>query len=100
MNKTEFMRKLESIDAKFANVSITENEYKIIEYVYNWHPSIDAVRGKEQIAYLYCEFGMSLINDMVNTATAAMEAEQEMMKAKEAYEIAVMNYNKLKQGTH
>ncbi len=98
MNKQEFMTKVANIDTSFTNASIADTDYKTIEYVYTWHPAIDTLRGKEQIAYLYCEFGMSLINDMMNTAVAAMEAEQAMMKAKDEYEAAVERYNKLKQG--
>ena len=41
----------------------TDAEYKLIEYVYNFHPAISETDGKEQIAELYVKFGMCLIND-------------------------------------
>lgn len=94
MNKTEFVTKVKCIVGK--EPAVTDVEWSNIEYVYNWHPSIDAVRGKEQIAYLYAEFGMAIINDMMQTAIAAQEAEQDMLKAKAAYEAAKERYEKLK----
>lgn len=94
MNKTEFITKVKSVCGKEPELSPAD--YNTIEYVYTWHPSIDAVRGKEQIAYLYAEFGMALINDMMNTAVAAQEAEQAMQKAKAAYDAAKAHYEKLK----
>ena len=46
----------------------TEEEYRIIEYVYKYHPSIKVIGGKKQIAYLYVHFGMGLIRDMLTRA--------------------------------
>lgn len=48
--------------------TVNEKDYKIIEYVYNWHPSISDTKGKDEIAELYSKFGMRIIKDMVNTA--------------------------------
>ncbi len=95
MNKTEFITKVKCICGKEPDLS--SEDYNTIEYVYTWHPSIDNVRGKEQIAYLYAEFGIAIINDMMQTAIAAQEAEQDMLKAKAAYESAKAHYDKLKQ---
>lgn len=100
MNKQEFIRKIENIDSNFVNVSISDADYKDIEYVYTWHPSIDAVRGKEQIAYLFTEFGMRIIYDMMPTAWMAQEAEQKVLETRKAYEAACAEYEKLKKGTH
>lgn len=50
-------------------------EYKLIEFVYNYHPSINEVTGKKQVAWLWCEFGLSIFNDMLNRATKAKEIE-------------------------
>lgn len=99
MNKVEFMNRVKRIDTNAAVLEPNDGQWKTIEYVYNWHPSIDNVRGKEQIAYLYAEFGIRIIEDMMQTAIMAMEAEQRMLKAKEAYEAAVADYTKLRKGT-
>ena len=40
-------------------------EYKLIEFVYNWHPSN---LSKEAAASLYKEFGITLFKDMESRA--------------------------------
>ena len=47
---------------------VSNDDYKVIEYVYTWHPSIDEVHGKQQIATLYKVLGMPLIHSMVDEA--------------------------------
>lgn len=94
MMKAEFYKIADELAGK--EIHVNDLDWTTIEYVYTWHPAIDAVKGKNQIAYLYVNFGMSLINDMMNTAVAAQEAEQAMQKAKAEYEAAKMRYEKLK----
>lgn len=62
----------------------TEEEYKLIEYVYTFHPAISEVEGKEQIATLYLNFGMSLIRDMKPRAELMEKKEKELRVAREA----------------
>ena len=62
----------------------TEAEYKLIEYVYTFHPAISEVEGKEQIATLYLNFGMSLIQDMKPRAELMEKKEKELRAAREA----------------
>ena len=50
MNKQEF--------EKLINGSVSNEDYKIIELVYTYHPSIPEVNGKGQIATLYQLGGM------------------------------------------
>lgn len=64
----------------------TESEYKLIEYVYTFHPSISAVEGKKQIAYLYMNFGMSIIRDMKPRADLMRKKERELRDARFAFE--------------
>lgn len=97
MNKQEFNNRVEMF--KGEEPTLTEQQYKTIEYVYTWHPAIDAVKGKDQIAYLYSEFGMRVIYDMLPTAQEAEDAEQELELALQKYEDAKARYDKLKQGT-
>ena len=97
MHKSEFLNKVHELDAEKGSY-ICQNDYSIIEYVYTWHPAIDAIKGKEQIAYLYVNFGMRLIKDMVDTATKMEKAENKLMKAKTEYENARMAYESLKSG--
>lgn len=56
----------------------SEQEYEIINFVYNYHPSIHTVGGKKQIARLYSEFGMRVILDMQETAKRAQEIKDEI----------------------
>ncbi len=44
---------------------ISNEEHSTIEYVYTWYPTISETEGKDQIARLYTDFGMPLIEDMV-----------------------------------
>lgn len=60
MQKQEFESK--------AGNNISEDDYKLIELVYTWHPSISEIDGKAQILTLYKTCGMPLIRDMVETA--------------------------------
>lgn len=47
---------------------ISNRDYEAVENVYMYHPAIDDIKGKEQIVYLYKEFGMTVIKDMEKRA--------------------------------
>ena len=47
---------------------ISDQNYEIIETVYTWHPAINEVGGKDQIATLYETGGMPLIKSMLEAA--------------------------------
>lgn len=86
MNKQEFEERLHGR-------MVSDKDFAKISEVYNTHPSIDAVKGKDQIAELYEKFGMRIIEDMLPTAREAAAMVDEMMslnmkinKLKEAYE--------------
>ena len=49
-----------------------DEEYKLIEFVYNWHP---CNFSKENIAAFYDAYGMTLFYDMEARAKAAMERD-------------------------
>ena len=49
-----------------------DNEYKLIEFVYNWHP---CNLSKENVAAFYDAYGMILFYDMEARAKAAMERD-------------------------
>lgn len=68
---------------------ITDIDYAILDKVYMWHPSIDT---KDQIAYLYENFGMRIIYDMLPSAekskdimTKIDKLERELKKLKAEY---------------
>ena len=49
-----------------------DEEYKLIEFVYNWHP---CNFSKENVAAFYDAYGMTLFYDMEDRAKAAMERD-------------------------
>ena len=49
-----------------------DNEYKLIEFVYNWHP---CNFSKENVVAFYDAFGMTIFYDMEARSKAAMEKD-------------------------
>ena len=70
MTDTEFYSRLPEGTKK-----PTDKDFDVIDFVYCYHPSIDPVKGKDQIAKLYSEFGMRIIWDMFDTAKRAQEID-------------------------
>lgn len=94
MTYSEFIHNCELMtDTK--NVSISDDDFKVIELVYTFHPAISETRGKEQIALLYTTFGMTVINDMKPRALKARELESKIAKARADYENAMKEYSEL-----
>lgn len=73
MMKHEFEKKL--------GKPVTRKEYKDIEFVYTFHPSVSNTEGKKQIVELYKIGGMRLIKDMMPTARKAQELENKIITA-------------------
>ena len=79
MTDTEFLNRLPEGARK-----PTDSEFDTIQFVYNYHPSIHPVSGKDQIAMLYITFGMRIIMDMLDTAQQAemIESERRQLKTR------------------
>lgn len=75
MDKQEFLNRIKS-----KNIP-TDRQYKDIEYVYTWHPSIDEVNGKDQIAKLWDIGGIRIIMDMKPTAEKEQLLEHQIALA-------------------
>lgn len=77
MTKQEFLNNINSMlpDGEKVN-AVTDEEYKIVETVYCFHPSVPDVGGKEKIARLYVDFGFTVIADMYPRAKAAESVER------------------------
>lgn len=73
---------------------VSEEEYSTIEYVYTWYPKISETEGKGQIAKLYTDFGMPLIEDMVERAGQMEKLETELGAARNQVTIV---QNRIKQ---
>lgn len=78
MEKREFVERI--------GKNISDADYGIIETVYQWHPSIRNVSGKEEVAELYKSFGMTVFFDMLPRAEKACELEKELCHAQSEVE--------------
>jgi hypothetical protein len=63
MNKQEFVT-----HAKLNWEDISSDDFDAINMVYAWHPMISDTKGKAEIATLYRQGGMGIINNMLATA--------------------------------
>lgn len=90
MTKQEFEQRL--------GKQVNSADYSIIEYVYNFHPSIGEIGGKDQMASLYKIGGMRLIRDMLPTAQKAEKLEADMRQARTMFETLKKQYEALKTG--
>lgn len=77
MTKQEFLNLL-PVDKQ----KISDDDYKIIEFVYQFHPAISNADGKKDIAKIYIHFGMSVINDMYPKALIVSNIEKEIFTIK------------------
>lgn len=91
MTREEFNSLIEPEKTKRPN----DEDWKIIEFVYTFHPSISETRGKEQIAYLYKTFGMRIIKDMIQPAKRAEAMEKELFELRAKYNKLKDDYNVL-----
>lgn len=76
MTREEFKERVEKIPSKYHD--FTQEDYAIIEYVYTWHPAIDNMTGKDQIAEIYAHGGMMVVRDMYARAQKAEEADKKI----------------------
>lgn len=60
----------------------TDGEFVAIQQVYQHHPCISETKGKDQVAMLYCEFGMRIFYDMQETALRCREIEEQRQELK------------------
>lgn len=95
MMKTEFEKQLCD--------TISDKNYQVVNYIYNFHPSISNTEGKRQIAELYKLGGMRLMYDMLSTAKEAEELETkisktnaELAKLKQQYEDLLHGHTPMK----
>ena len=62
------------------DVDITDDDYRIIETVYTFHPSIPDDNGKGVIAKLFLIGGMPLMRDMYIRASRIEKHKKEIIK--------------------
>lgn len=98
MTREEFTAKYEAIKNPMVKTLPTANEYKLIEYVYTWYPTISETKGKEQVAQLYATYGMTIFKDMEKRAMETEEAEAELMRARHLVKLAEDKLRELGKG--
>lgn len=102
MTKEEFIKNYEYQSSLKANTKdvvkisdfenyargLTENEryWNAIQLVYNFHPAIDEVEGKKQIASIVADYGIGIVMAMVSQAQEAKERDNEMQRLSEQRE--------------
>lgn len=74
MMKEEFLER-----AGIENIS--NADYQLIEFIYTWHPLIKDTTGKDQVAGLYSNFGISIFKEMEPKAKEAQKLEMELCDA-------------------
>ena len=74
MTKREFEERIEK--------TVSDADYGIIEMVYQFHPSIKEVSGKDEVAELYKSFGITIFIDMFPRAEKACELDSRLRHAK------------------
>jgi len=81
MTREEFESQLKELSPipRIPNVE----DFKLIEYVYIFHPSISETDGKRQVALLYYEFGIRIFKDMEHTATRNKELSEAIIRTKQ-----------------
>ena len=57
---------------------ISDEDYKLIEFVYQFHPVVRETSGKEEVAELYKSFGMAIFRDMEPRAQKAKVLEDKI----------------------
>ena len=90
MTKQEFENRI--------GATVSESDYRIIETVYTFHPAIDNVMGKDQIATIYKTCGMRVVRDMLPTAERAQEIENKMTELRTQLCEYEREYQALKNG--
>lgn len=61
---------------------VSDDDYAVIERVYQWHPVISNTSGKDEVAELYKSFGMAIFYDMLPRADKAFGLENQLHRAK------------------
>lgn len=57
---------------------ISDAEYEVVEFVYQYHPAIKNITGKDDVAELYTRFGVGIFREMSCMANRAMELERKV----------------------
>ena len=95
MTKEEFETRVTCLGSE---KPVSNDEFKIINYVYTFHPAISETEGKSQVAWLFVNLGMRVFNDMTETAKSTEELESRMRSLEHEMDAYEAEYMALKNG--
>lgn len=95
MMRNEFIERVRKINGGLYP-EFTNEDWSTIQMVYTYHPSINEVTGKDQIAYLYFHFGMRIIKDMLTTAVQCKDLEEQIFAKRSELDKLQKELDKLK----
>lgn len=84
MMRDEFENRVAEIVGKAVYTKPSSADWITINQVYTFHPAIKNVGGQQQIAKIYVELGMAVINDMAPRAEKLMDLESKRFQAQAA----------------
>lgn len=80
MMKHEFIQHVNDLGGKLTMEELSDDVYRIVEHVYNYHP---AVSNKDDIARIWnLPGGFTIIKDMMKTADEWMHRDEEIGEAR------------------
>lgn len=79
-------------------LEVSEEDYAIIEKVYLFHPAVNEVSGKEEVAELYKSYGMVVFYDMLPRAERNRELERQLRQAQAEADRIKQEMEELHQG--
>lgn len=78
--------------------AFTPKDYRIIEFVYMYHPAFTGVYAKDAVADLFTAYGMRIIYDMIPAAKKGKILEEKIQACSQELSKLRAEYDELKSG--
>lgn len=78
---------------------ISDRDYEIINKVYQFHPMVNEVSGKEEVAELYKSFGLAIFYDLLPRAERNCDLKKQLRFAQARVRHIEQEMEKLRQGS-
>lgn len=79
--------------------TFSSEDYRIIEFVYMYHPAFNGMDAKDAIADLFTAYGMRIIYDMVPAAKKGKMLEEKIQVCSQELFKLRTEYDELKSGS-
>ncbi len=90
MSKEEF--------EKLIDKKVSGEDFDVIQFVYNFYPTISETNGKTEVAELYKKHGMGIFHDMYPTARRGMVLEDSIRRTEIALDTLKREYKEFREG--